>query len=184
MLARLYLMFAALHAWRTANPRKYPQLTEHIVRWSSFAGLLVLLYALTLLPLEVFVPVVRHARVDGTLADTIHLDGGLRWTILAGIAAMIAASLVLAGVARTVMSLFVERHVAALVIGTAAVGLSLYVGYVSAVTSSLLGFTRGDNALLAIFMITWAGAIVRVCAVAADCARDAWHARTSAFATR
>ena len=114
-------------------------------------------------------------------ADVIHLHGALRLSVIATMALMIAAALRLAGFARTVMGEFRDQRRTVLILATAADGFVLYLGYVTMMATSLLDVTRGDNGMLAAFMVAWVWAITRVCNAPIDRARDSWDLGLARF---
>lgn len=182
---RLYmcLLLIALTVWRDAYRRRNPAIVAHAVRWSLFSGLTTALYWFLLLPLTMMLFIIRHAPHDAT-GDVIHLDGTMRFLLIGTAVLMIAAGSLLSGFAKTVMNEFKDHSWTLLLLGTAAAGFLLYIGYVVTMSTSLLDVTKGDNGLLMLFMVTWAWVITRICMVPIDRARDSWDLGVAAFVRR
>lgn len=173
MRLRLPLLLAALDLWRDGVHRRHPGWRDHCTRWSLLSWLAIQLYLLVLLPLTVLLGVVRLAPHDAGV-DVIHLHGALKPMLIATMALTIATALRMSGFARTVMGEFRDQRRTVLILATAAGGFVLYLGHVAMMATSRLDVTRGDNGMLAAFMVAWVWAVTRVCQAPIDRARDSW----------
>jgi hypothetical protein len=169
----VFLLLTAFTTWRDAYNRRNPAIVAHAVRWASFSTLLVALYWFLLLPLLVMLHVIHDAPHDAA-GDVIHLDGTMRALLLGTTGLMIGGSALLSGYAKSVMAEFADYRWTLLILGTAAALFLLYIGYVVTMTTSLLDVSKGDNGLLAVFMVAWAWSITRICNAPIDRARDSW----------
>jgi hypothetical protein len=181
-MMRLFALLAltAFTTWRDAYNRRNPAIVAHAVRWASLSILILALYWLLLLPLSVMLGVVHHAPHDAA-GDVIHLDMTMRALLLGTIGLMFGSSSLLSGYAKSVMAEFKDQRWTLLILGTAAAGFLLYIGTVATTATALLDVTRGDNGLLAAFMVAWVWAITRVCNAPIDRARDSWDLGLARF---
>lgn len=176
----LQLLLAALGLSRDLLHRRHPGWQAHFTRWSLLSWLTIQLYLLVVLPLTLLLCVVRLAPHDAGV-DVIHLHGGWKLSLIATMALMIATGLRMSGFARTVMGEFRDQRRTLLILATAAGGFVLYLGYVTMMATSLLDVTRGDNGMLAAFLVAWVWAITRVCNAPIDRARDSWDLGLACF---
>ncbi|MBW6527322.1 hypothetical protein KZ813_10765 [Sphingomonas sp. RHCKR7] len=174
MMQRTYLWLAALAARRDRIVRTYPARTRRLDQSCVATLLAFMLYGFVLVPLQYLLAISHHASAGSRGADTLYLSGGERVALVAGMIAMLAASVSGTGLARGVMKDFEGHRWTLLVMATLALSLPLVIGGVVTKSVALLGVTRGDHIWIAVFLAAWSAAIVQICAAIVAPAHQAW----------